>query len=280
MTVAINHILNKLNRDYYLGRLYNLLGDQYLVSGDIHKAIECNQESGAIAAECLKSTALETDRVKFDELRKTAISNMGLCKMALGETTEAIEHFEEAASFNRNAVYYLAFLYSCIGDLEQASKYVLASENLLLEYQKDSSSLPHISWYMALLCLNMGLTYRELGEFEKAKAACLQALAHSNDSHRQLRAKIINALAEIYREQGNLEKALESHHQAIEISNEIGAKCELAESHHQLGITYQMQQDVEKSDENFRAAIQLFSQMKAPKQVERVKRSMEANINN
>jgi subtilase family serine protease len=62
--------------------------------------------------------------------------------------------------------------------------------------------------------------------------------------------------------------------EAVKILSSIGAKCDLAESYHQLGLTYQAVNEVNESNESFQEAIRLFTEMQAPKQVERVRRSM------
>jgi hypothetical protein len=49
----------------------------------------------------------------------------------------------------------------------------------------------------------------------------------------------------------------------------------LAEAYYQCGLTYQVIDEIEKSNKNFQEAIRLFTEMDAPKQVERVRRSME-----
>lgn len=54
----------------------------------------------------------------------------------------------------------------------------------------------------------------------------------------------------------------------------IGAKCELAEAYYQLALTYQQMGDRENSKPNFDNAIQLFTEIEAPRQVERVIKSI------
>jgi hypothetical protein len=55
----------------------------------------------------------------------------------------------------------------------------------------------------------------------------------------------------------------------------IGDKCNLAEAHYQLGLTYQKMGEVNQSRENLNVAITLFNEMPAPKQVEKVNKIME-----
>jgi hypothetical protein len=50
----------------------------------------------------------------------------------------------------------------------------------------------------------------------------------------------------------------------------IDTKCDLAEAYFQLGLTYQKMAKPDESQMNFNRAIQLFTEIKAPKQVEKI----------
>ncbi|AUB36308.1 Tetratricopeptide [Nostoc flagelliforme CCNUN1] len=84
----------------------------------------------------------------------------------------------------------------------------------------------------------------------------------------QLRTAI-NGLAEIHQQQA-FALALTHHTEAIELLDKIGAKCDLAEAYFQLGLTYQKMAKPDDSQMNFNRAIQLFTEIKAPKQVEKI----------
>jgi pentatricopeptide repeat protein len=57
--------------------------------------------------------------------------------------------------------------------------------------------------------------------------------------------------------------------------DKIGAKRDLAEAYYQLGLTYQKMVEALNSQGNFDNAIRLFSKMEAPKQVEKMRQSIE-----
>ncbi|MEG4457508.1 tetratricopeptide repeat protein [Microcoleus sp. N9_A1] len=66
-----------------------------------------------------------------------------------------------------------------------------------------------------------------------------------------------------------------SHHsESIALLDKIGAKCDLAEAHYQLALTYQKMGDAEKSQTAFQEAIRLFKEMEAPNQVEKVRKAI------
>lgn len=90
----------------------------------------------------------------------------------------------------------------------------------------------------------------------------------------QVKAKAITGLGELYRIQGEFANALTHHQESIEILEYIGAKCDLAEAYYQQALTYQLMGDRENSKPNFDNAIQLFTEIEAPRQVERVIKSI------
>jgi tetratricopeptide (TPR) repeat protein len=69
-------------------------------------------------------------------------------------------------------------------------------------------------------------------------------------------------------------QAIKLYEESITINNEIGAKCDLADAYYQLGLTYQKMGEIDKSQENFDNAIRLFTEMEAPKQVEKVRQAI------
>ncbi|WP_341739741.1 tetratricopeptide repeat protein [Microcoleus sp. CAWBG640] len=81
-------------------------------------------------------------------------------------------------------------------------------------------------------------------------------------------------LGELYREQSDFTTALSHHSESIALLDKIGAKCDLAEAHYQLALTHQKMGDAEKSQTPFQEAIRLFTEMEAPKQVEKVRKAI------
>ncbi len=55
----------------------------------------------------------------------------------------------------------------------------------------------------------------------------------------QAKAKMLNGLAEIHRQQTEYELALANHSEVIRILEKIGAKCDLAIAYLQLALTAQ-----------------------------------------
>jgi len=123
--------------------------------------------------------------------------------------------------------------------------------------------------------LFMGLTYKNLGEFDKSFEMFRQAIAFAEKSHyTQVKAKALSGMAELYGEQSDFATALSHHSESIALLDKIGAKCDLAEAHYQRALTHQKMGDAEKSQTQFQEAIRLFTEMEAPRQVEKVRKAI------
>jgi tetratricopeptide (TPR) repeat protein len=124
--------------------------------------------------------------------------------------------------------------------------------------------------------LSLGKAYQVLGESQEAFFFYSEAINYAEESgYTQVKAKALTGMSEVHRSAGNFADAISKNLNAIEFLRQIGAKCDLAESHYQIGLSYQAIDEAEKSNINFHEAIRLFSEMEAPRQIERVMRSME-----
>ncbi|HAZ49348.1 MAG TPA: hypothetical protein DDW76_32755 [Cyanobacteria bacterium UBA11369] len=264
-----NVIIDKFEPSYLLGRIYDVLSITHEIIGDINKAMTYGIKLHKIAK-----------TLNFKDLHADALKAIGRCKLSLWELDEAIIMFESSASIFEEidvqrsatvAYYYLAFLKTIINSQPDPEVYIL------LEKAYEGLSKSDLSiWRKGYGFLFLGLTYSKLGKFKKSFEMYRQGFEYAKDSNfTHLLGKIITGIAELYREQGDFETAIANHSESIELLDKIGAKCDLAEAYYQLGLTYQKIGDTEKSQDNFAKAIRLFSEMEAPKQVEKVRRAME-----
>ncbi|MGB3203920.1 MAG: tetratricopeptide repeat protein [Crinalium sp.] len=293
--VVIYGILDTIEPSYCLSRLYNILGDAQWITGNLITAIQYHEESGKIANKCF-NYQLDSDISKFQLLRIKGVSlfNIGLCKIDLGEIKEALKLFEEVALFTQKDEYLeffdtvcdggypwtrfagmeidcyfcLAFLNSCLG---------LKDKSLELIEKSQPSKNRFDTWSQGYCLLFTGLTYKNLGELNNSFEMYQKAIFFAEESHyTQVKAKALTGLAEIYRKQEDFPTALLHHSESIKILEKIRAKCDLAEAYYQLALTYQAMGDAENSKINFDKAIDIFDkEIKAPKQVEKVRRAME-----
>lgn len=268
MISATIKIINYIQPSSSLSSLYNILGDLYWLTGSIDKAIQYHKISNNIA-------------IDFNLINFNIVSyvNIGLCKLDLGEIENAISNFELANSLAQNKLYHrfaveswfcLAFCYSSLRVQNKAFEFAEKVEDSELFKLKLLSA-----WSTGYSLLFLGLTYKNLGKTEKSFEMFRQAIAFAEKSHyTQVKAKALSGLAELYREQGEFATALSHHSESIELLEKIGAKCDLAEAHYQLALTYQKMSDAEKSQTAFQKAIRLFNEMEAPKQVEKVRKAI------
>ncbi|MCA1994861.1 MAG: tetratricopeptide repeat protein [Coleofasciculus sp. S288] len=254
--------------DYYWSELYNVLGSMYWLTGQLHKASKYYERGYQLAVE-----------FDLEKIKLLSLLNIYLVKIDFGELEEALNLFYE---YNKITVesslaehisiswFCLAFLNSILGCEQEAYHF---AEQSYGQPPKTKAAPWHIGYRLVFL----GATYKNLNNVEKSFKMYRKAISFAEASHyTQVKAKAKNGLAELYREQGDFDTALSHHSEGIELLDKIGAKCDLAEAYYQLGLTYQKMGNIEESQENFDKAIQLFEEMEAPKQVEKVRRAMEA----
>jgi tetratricopeptide (TPR) repeat protein len=127
----------------------------------------------------------------------------------------------------------------------------------------------------------IGKTYKNLNRLQKSfeiHNQILDILNTDNIEYRQVIANNLIGLAELYRMQRDFDVALSNHFKSIELLNKIGAKCDLAEAYFQLGLTYQAMGEQDQAEEYKAKALELFEQMEAPRQIERVNKAFGGNI--
>ncbi|MBW4492618.1 MAG: tetratricopeptide repeat protein [Oscillatoria princeps RMCB-10] len=268
MILGINRVINFVKNGASLGRMYQILGDCYWLTGYLNKAIDCH----------LKSTKIGIE-FNFIRFHLAGLFNTALCQADMGEITESIKILEEVARLAKNtddcrryaiqSWYCLAFLKLYLGFKQEALDF---AEKACQELSTAKWSV----WAIGYKPLFLGMAYKNLGENKKSFEMYRQAILFAEETHYpQVKAKALTGLAELYREQGNFTTALDNHSESIKILDKIGAKCDLAEAHYQLALTYQKMENFVQSQENFDKAIQLFTEMEAPKQIERVRKSMQ-----
>lgn len=276
---AINQVVNNLEHDQNLSELYNILGDLYWITGKINQAIACQEKTITLATQALKSFVPQPENKHtvyyLRMLEVDSLLSIGLYKIDLWELEAAAKLFQQVIYLAQNTEHHrwaekasvcLALVYSYLG-LRDAS-YILAdvaSRNMTTEKLMEQTG--RFVYFMQIL----GQTYVNLEEFYQANQIFQQALTVAEESHyMQVKAKTLNGLAEIHRHQADFELALANHTEAIELLDKIGAKCDLAEAYFKLALTYQKMAKLDESQMNFNRAIQLFTEIKAPKQVAKI----------
>ncbi|AFW94905.1 TPR repeat-containing protein [Anabaena sp. 90] len=279
---------------FVLAKLYNMLGTTYRLIGKIRKAIECYYNSKKISGKCLEDKNYITnidsqDKFWIKRMNILALLHQGMCYLELYELEKSLIYFEE--------LYYLINKNKDCGEISQKIGLWenetdqfdgLAYVNSCLNKRNKAEYFANITyerisrtgisgWGKSFEAILIGITYKNIGDFEKAFEMYSKCVQFSkNYAFLQCEAKSLYCLAELYRIQNNFKIALTHHQESIEILEKIGAKCDLAEAYFQLALTYQKMENKANSEEYFHKAMDLWSpqQIDAPKQIERVLKAM------
>ncbi|WP_009632338.1 tetratricopeptide repeat protein [Synechocystis sp. PCC 7509] len=275
---AITGVINRISGDRHLSEMYNILGDLYWIVGNIHQAIDCQEKAITLATQNLTSLALPPSQHTIYCLKMIEIDSLlsiGLYKIDLWELTAAADLFQNAIALAKDTPHHrwaekatvcLALINSYLGCSKKSCFLLEPIYQAIL-----TKEVPEYTGRFAYFLQLIGQTYVNLKEFEKADEMYHRALFFAQESHyTQVQAKTLNALAEINRRKKLFVIAIQQHLEAITLLESIGAKCDLAEAYFQLGLTYKKMNKQDESITNFNQAIQLFTNMQAPKQVEKV----------
>jgi tetratricopeptide (TPR) repeat protein len=268
MIGAIARLVDRLQPGYPLCKLYNILGDLYWLTGNLQAAIGAHQKSRDMAI-----------AFQLKELEIQALFNIGLSKLSLRELPEAEALFNQANAQSEKTEWHmyavgcwfcLALIYSGTGRTSEALTLV---ERVLEEYAAVSST----AWSRGYSLLYLGATLRNVGDAEQAEKMYNLANSYAEQSrYTQVKAEALNGLAMICRSRQNFKGAVANHLAAKRLLDRIEAKGDLAEVNYQLGITYRQMNELAESRNCLQTAIDLFQQMNAPRQVERVQLALNA----
>ena len=275
-------ILNKIEPGIALGELLNMAGEIYHEIGNVTKAVNYYSQASEIASK------FNDEYIKVvSELNKHSLD------IDLWELENALRFFEgfnnsiengeisispsDESEFNRWPLYswfYLAFLNSSLGFYQRATKF---AQQVEANFSKTKMG----PWGKGYSLFFLGQTYKNIGKSEKAFIMYEKAIQVADESHYlQVKAKALYGIAELYREQRNFDLSVSQNLLSIQILDEVGSKSASAEAYYQLGLTYRSMGEFDTSNKSFQEAIRLFSEMEAPKQVERVRQSMQNQNSN
>lgn len=274
-------IIETVPKDYTIALHYHNLAWSNRLVGKVNEAIKNHKISLDIAIQY---------NCKWSNIFN---SNVGTCYIDLAEYELALQHFtdidpnniiidnlyQDDEQFNIYLNQYIidrsyfcrAFIYSVLGNKNHAE------ENLSKIEAIESIANLRI-WGEFNKYIFLALTYKNLGEIDKAfKLYKTGKDKASQAGYNQVVAKAVTGLAELYRIQKDYDAAFENHFESIKILEQIGAKCDLAEAHYQLALTYQAINDTENSQTQFNQAIKLWTEINAPKQIEKVQNAMQTH---
>jgi len=294
MTCSISNILTSISSDFiFISQIYNILGDHYWLIGNISKAIECHELSG-ISAEKFLIDIQNHKSIKADEnlrllkyLKINSLFNIGLCKMDLWEIMESLDFFSRASSqvheeltkspdnlpigYEVDFLSSQALLRSVLGQTDKSLDCInMAIQKIEIQY------INFDSWSKGYNLLFLGQAYKNLLKVNDASKIYHQVISYAEESHyMQVKSRALTGLAELGRIQKDFKTAICYHLESIKLLNKIGAKCDLAEACFQLGLTYQAMGEHDQAETYKVKALELFEEMEAPRQIERVNQAFE-----
>jgi tetratricopeptide (TPR) repeat protein len=288
MIEPISTVIENTTSSYLTSRLYGLLSLPYRIVGKPLKAIEYNYQSIKLAEDYLESLIQKGDEdlLEFKFLKLNSLLQIGLCQLDLWELEKAHDIFCESSKIEQEikvncssseaikynfgkygANCFLVFTKTCL----QPDRRELAIINEIYQGMKLNSKIG--TGYRLIF---LGAAYKNLGEFNRALEIYQEVVNHSEKfQYLGPDAIALRHIGEVYMRKKNFSLAISSHIRAIDLFSKTGAFGDLAKTYYQLGLTYRENGEVEKSHESFQEAIRLFGEMEAPKQVERVRQSMQ-----
>ncbi|MBE7381890.1 MAG: NB-ARC domain-containing protein [Leptolyngbya sp. SIO1E4] len=292
--MAIPTLLSHLPEDQRASELRNILADAYWISGQIHEAIATQKQARTIACQglevALKTGADPHQLYCWRMLEVDAWLSLGLYYLDLWELAEAGQFFQRVItaaqgtahqSWADKASLCLALIasYGINDEAVDLSAYAphqspqaLATTLAEQAYCTIADiSRPEYTGRFAFFIQLLAQTYANLGNAERASELSQRAIALAEESHYvQVKAKALVGLGALARQQGIELQAIEVCKTALTLLEELGAKGDLAEAHYQLGLTYQHQGQAEIAQTHFKTAVRYFSEINAPRQVDKV----------
>ena len=281
VVTAINQIINKIDDNRSRSELNNILGDLYWITGRVRNAIACQEETITTIARSLQSIVPNEQNQHtlyyLKMLQVDSLLSIGLYNIDLWELAKAANYFQQVIDLANNTKHHrwaekasigLALVNSYLDIKQEAYKIAEKFYQLIYKQNNNQYNTGSFAYFMQLL----GQIYLNIGEFEQAKELFNRAIAFSQESHyTQIKAKSFSGIAVISRQQNNFKQANQYHQDAIDLLEQIGAKCDLAEAYWQWGLTAKKESKIEQSNKYFSQAIKLFQEIEAPRQVEKLR---------
>jgi len=272
MITTIDMVINDVSDVYRKCQLHSILASMYYLSGVLHKSL--------YHASLLKDMSYEKD---FNILKTFAFHHIGLYSIDVFDFKIAAKSFENVIDniYKTNKLH--RYILTSLTALALITAYLKLDryQEIALRYieryyeqvEQGAEMFPFIEGY-SLLFIGGAYKYMEDLEnsfkaYDKAKTSSIKTGFH------QVKAKALLGLGELYRLNKNIEKSLCECHESSQILIKIGAKSDLAEAYFQLGLTYQAMADHDQAKTYKAKALDLFKQMEAPKQIERVIKAFE-----
>ena len=211
-----------------------------------HHAVGAADVVNAYAA--LYSTGMKDRLLKWNEYDLL----VRLCEQTLSTVYQAEANLSQIegvlSSMEKINVYYtLGISYFLLGDFLKSIAHLKSALNLL-QPQDDELRIQ--------VLIDLSESYNGIGDFKSAMDLCEQlADLLSKTRNEVLQAKFLLLRGIIYRDQGNLEPAINDLEESLKIYERIDDQVHVGSVKVELGVSYYYQNQIEKAIANYRNAI-------------------------
>jgi tetratricopeptide (TPR) repeat protein len=267
--------IDKIINPSVLSHIYGQSGDLCAILGRFDKAIIAYKNSLLIIKE------IDDRIVRTDHLVDTK-GALALLYAHIGDYSQSEKIFNETLQdtdqLGQYGHKYLCYIYACLsflGCLNNTYCFSKQQINHSIKFLSYLECCPHtwIRSYRLYYLARSLIIHQNYSESQNILSK-LQVIATEN-SFRLAENLVILGEGYLFVSQSNYLLGIAKFFCAEQGFQKIGAKYELADTYFQLGLTYQAMGEHNQAEENRAKAIELFKQMEAPKQIERVNKAFE-----
>jgi len=301
LSSSIFKIINDIKEPCLTSILYNKLGDIEYLSGNILRAIEFHIKCFQYATNAASSIEDIRKIIISQRFRIVSYFNIALCYVDSFDFCKARESLDfslklqnqvckefigkdfEVYNLSKYEIYSLQRIKNYHENIKPFSFYIdINNENIDPYKTLDIYELDNISgssWYIGYTILSYAITSLNINDFKRALLFYqkLYDFACQRD-YVQFQVKALNGLCQVYRKENCIQKALNKNLESLALLAQVTSKSDKAEAYFQLGLTYQAMREHDQAEEYKAKALELFAQMEAPKQIERVNKAFGGNI--
>jgi len=285
---SIEKILDKVTDLEMLVYLHNNFGDILWLSGSPNQAIVIHQRTCDILNNIKSFDKKSHSQPDVYRYYLSSLLNVGLCNLSLNNIDIAESYFEKLLESSTNNLFEIPIIY--LDTYVANAEFCLAlTKSLNLDLKNTLFFIERLkirgfynsrgSWSKGWYLLFIGHAYKNIKYFDDAFKFYYMAIDYAMESgFYNVEGISLCGVGECNRLIRDYQESLENLYKSIKRLKKIGVRCDLAEAYFQLGLTYQAMGDHDQSEEYKAKALELFAQMEAPKQIERVNKAFGGNI--
>ncbi len=222
-------LANKLNWEHGIARSYNVIGDNYFMTGDYNKLLDYGKKALTIYEKLNDSASIAELSIDFGAvyLRQNDLPK------ALDIFLKALKTFEKKGNKTNVAsiAVNLSGIYLTLNDYTRVIEY--ATKAIQVGEEVGDKNI------VAMAETNIGAAYQNGNDNAKAIQYDLRALKHFEELGNDMFVAVVTGnIGALYLQQNNQSLAIEYAQKSIQISEKAGNKMSVAEQYLNIGIAY------------------------------------------